>query len=192
MPSVLATVMLSDVEGLSVVYFCEDVLGEGTSELVAAVVRRNRTGREARGGLGATVVKRFRQFSHKLGMRYGVKVLCDSAAVRACNNFGLGAAHEASYDAARREVHLHGRVYPTMSHIGALVLLVDADGDDVAGSHVAVRIVPAPPACTGLVGRMESAPADAPTQAEAIREAHATWTAALRTDAHVNAFLAGG
>jgi hypothetical protein len=176
-------------------YFTEEVPGDGSVRLAAAVAwhgepLRERAALRAPGPLGW-----LRRRRHRLWLKYGtmgIDLHLRSSTRRSGGaTFGQDGEDATYFDAVRRDVTVLGRRYPMPPDGRALVLLVDYGRSAEDGPRVGVRSVPT----AVRPSRREELFAAPDSEEEAARRAAAmnadqeAWTAAIRSDPEVRAFL---
>jgi hypothetical protein len=182
-----------------VTYFSETLPGARAVRLTAAVAWRGTPdGAAATGGRGP--VGWFRRIRHQLWLRYGPlgadvhvagRRLFGGAAYApgAVSQSGVAPGGTAAYfDEGARVLRVLGRVYRAPPAGRALVLLVDAAGRPGAEPRLTVRTVPAPVVDVPPPAGWRPEPG---AMMIVMIPGHPAWTAALRADPVVRAFLDG-
>jgi hypothetical protein len=182
-----------------VAYFSEALPGGAGLRLAAAVAWRGVPTPAALQG-GGGLLGRVRGLRHRLWLRLGP--LGDDVSVAGRPLFGgtWGAARRVSsvgepphalayYDDGTRTLRVLGRVVPAPPPGRTLVALVDATGPRAAAPSVVLRVVPTP--AVTVQGAASAGLPDPAGDSFTVISDHPAWTAALRADPVVRAFLNG-
>ena len=184
-----------------VAYFTERIPGTATLRLAAAVVYRGVPAPAALAGGSGGPLGWLRAVRHRLWLRLGPLGADVSVAgrplfggtwgaARSVGSVGAGPRGEplAYYDDGSRMLRVLGRVVP-VARGGTLAALVDATGARARAPRLVLRVVPTPPVPVPRFDG-EPPPADAAVTYLVSGEEPA-WTASLRADPVVRAFLDG-
>ena len=181
-----------------VLYLTEPIPGASSLRLAAAVVCRGVPTVAARLGGGGSQgwlrAVRHRLWAHLgpvgLDVTVGGRSLYGGAAdaARSVGSVGIGHRGEplAYYDAGSRELRVLGRVVPAPRG-ETLVALIDATGSRAQAPHLVLRVVPTPSILVPHFASERSLPGE--TRTYIVGGEEPAWSAALREDAVVRAFL---
>ena len=184
-----------------IAYFCEALPGTASLRLAAAVVWRGVPAPAALIG-GGGPLGWLRAARHKLWLRLGPLGADMSIAGRSLFGGVDGAGRSIStagllprgeplayYDDGSHALRVLGRVVAAPPTGHTLVALVDASGPRATAPRLVLRVVPTPPVTVPTP--VPPAPADAGVSHSYLISEHPAWTAALRADPEVRAFLDG-